>query len=252
MYCDGPNSCSGAIIDGIQADYLAIVSTDSESFSAPSQSLAWAIIKCPDDGAQGRGNCEISSTSTTAHQFYHTTIEAVEGFNDVQFTCDSSQPDCVNSMALKCGNNFQHDCMVQYTGSTSYTRCDPSGVVCERYQQTPTPSLSPTIPTLAPITASPTFDPTIDPTLEPTTSEPTNIPTVNPTKDPTTQPSYEPTNDPTLDPTNDPTTQPTYEPTTAEPTSMQPSDAPSKSPIMSLGMFLMIEYLFDSEWIYVQ
>jgi len=77
---------------------------------------------------------------------------------------------------------------------------------------TATPTAQPTWSPSTTPTAQPTWSPTATPTAEPTSS-PSTKPTVTPSLTPTTQPTLSPTATPTLTPTSHPTLSPTYKPT---------------------------------------
>ena len=147
------------------------------------------------------------------------------------------------------------------TGDTCIVHCDLGHIfgcssittatgTIEFVYLTPSPTNSPTAPSMTSPSRSPTHEPsdapsrgpTHDPTREPTadpTSDPslfpTSNPTLNPTRDPTAEPTLNPTKDPTPAPSNDPTTSPTAAP--SAPPSSSPTATPTAAPLSLVQIF---------------
>eukprot|EP01084_Bolivina_argentea_P204262 348811_1 len=244
IICIG-ESCHGTTIHASYAKQLTVTADDDYPTITLYQQVQNAIIYCPNNGPLGNKKCIIQSSSGLGFQYLGTIIYAVEGFNDLDLSCQYNPGDCVLGVEIRCRSDTLARCVVNDNTQSPFTKCGnaaptnnptyPSSY-CQNYHlptvsPTPSPTSNPTpAPTNNP-TPSPTEQPTPAPTSNPTpaptinpTSYPTNIPTINPTSYPTNIPTEDPTLEPTVEPTLEPTTNPTPSPT------INPTPAPTNNP----------------------
>eukprot|EP01084_Bolivina_argentea_P108697 194277_1 len=211
--CTGANSCASSTIYALDANDLTIRSGGATG----NNQLGSTDITCPNNGPGGAPSCHIHGEGGASLQFWRANIFAVEGFNDVEISCSTSN--CMTEAQMACRSDYQAKCIVNDNSPPTINTCEstltPSYPTsyCENYQLIPITAVpSTSIPTTSiPTTQSPTtFAPS---SMSPSTSQPTTyIPTTN------------------MPTTDMPTTNvPTNIPTTILPTSSAPSSSLSSS-----------------------